>query len=619
MCGIAGIVGPAIPEGSIARMTVAIAHRGPDSDGYFVASDVQLGHRRLSIIDTSERGRQPMEDATGRYVLIHNGEIYNYQQLREEIDYPWRTGTDTEVILAAFAQWGPACLEHFAGMWGFAIWDKVDQRLFIARDRLGIKPVYLYHRDGRLIFASEIRAILASGLVRGKLDRRRLQSYLMYQTVYGHGSIVEDIVMLPPGHYALWEQGKLSVRSWWDIWDNASPAAQDMDAAQVRARIRALLDQSIARRLVSDVPVGAFLSGGIDSSAVVALMAAASTQPVDTFSIVFDEKEYDEREWSDLIARKYNTRHHPILLKPTDFLDALPAALQAMDHPSGDGINSYVVSQVTRAQGVKVALSGLGGDELFAGYPVFTQLPAIRQKALLKLPLPLRKLLARLYGAVQSGRAADKKKAVLTLPSAQLEDIYKVFRTIYDEDDLRRLLGVEGEMVHPLTGLLAHHADVRRALPQLSQIGGLEIMTYTQSVLLRDADQMSMAHALEVRVPFFDHDLVAFVMGVPDTIKRGTYPKQLLVDALGDMLPPALVHRKKMGFVFPWEQWLRGELREFCQTRWTQFAQRSCIADPQAFQQIWTDFQAGKGPWLWTHIWLPVVLEDWLQRNGVDA
>lgn len=339
MCGIAGIVGPAIPEGSIARMTVAIAHRGPDSDGYFVASDVQLGHRRLSIIDTSERGRQPMEDATGRYVLIHNGEIYNYQQLREEIDYPWRTGTDTEVILAAFAQWGPACLEHFAGMWGFAIWDKVDQRLFIARDRLGIKPVYLYHRDGRLIFASEIRAILASGLVRGKLDRRRLQSYLMYQTVYGHGSIVEDIVMLPPGHYALWEQGKLSVRSWWDIWDNASPAAQDMDAAQVRARIRALLDQSIARRLVSDVPVGAFLSGGIDSSAVVALMAAASTQPVDTFSIVFDEKEYDEREWSDLIARKYNTRHHPILLKPTDFLDALPAALQAMDHPSGDGIN----------------------------------------------------------------------------------------------------------------------------------------------------------------------------------------------------------------------------------------------------------------------------------------
>ncbi len=619
MCGIVGIIGAGIPKGVIERMTAAIAHRGPDSDGFFSEGDVHLGHRRLSIIDTSERGRQPMEDVSGRYVLIHNGEIYNYQQLRTELEYPWQTGTDTEVILAAYRQWGPACVERFAGMFAFAIWDKLAQRLFIARDRLGIKPLYMHVQQGRLLFGSELRALLASGLIQGKLDRQGLQSYLMYQTVYGSGSIVRDISMLPPGHYAIWERGELQVTTWWDVWANASQEAQSLDAAAVRRRVRALLDQSIARRLVSDVPVGAFLSGGIDSSAVVALMALASPQPIDTFSIIFDEKEFDEREWSGLIAKKYNTRHHPILLKPSDFLDALPAALRCMDHPSGDGINSYVVSQVTRAQGVKVALSGLGGDELFAGYPIFTSLPAIIQKRIFHLPYTLRRLMASLYGLLQRGREAGKKRSVLALPQVDLESVYQVFRTIYDAADTQTLLRPLSTGQHPLAALLAANAGLRRALPVLSQIGGLEINSYTQSVLLRDADQMSMAHALEVRVPFFDHDLVEFVMGIPDTIKGGTYPKQLLVDSLGDLLPSALVHRKKMGFVFPWEQWLRGELRSFCEERWQQFAARDCVAQPERFHQIWRDFQAGKGPWLWTHIWLPVVLEDWLQRNGVDA
>ncbi len=619
MCGITGILGKGIPDGTIARMTEAMAHRGPDSAGYFEEGDVHLGHRRLSIIDTSERGRQPMEDVTGRYVLIHNGEIYNYQQLRAELDYPWRTGTDTEVILAAYAQWGPQCLQKLVGMFAFAIWDRVAQRLFIARDRLGIKPIYLHVREGLLLFGSEIRTLLASGQLKGKLDPAGLQSYMMYQTVYGSGTMVQDVTMLPPGHYAIWENGQLNVQAWWDIWADASTEAATMDAPAVRKRVRSLLDQSIARRLVSDVPVGAFLSGGIDSSAIVALMAQASTQRVDTFSIVFQEQEYDESQWSSLIARKYNTRHHAILLKPTDFLDALPAALQCMDHPSGDGINSYVVSQVTRAHGVKVALSGLGGDELFAGYPIFTSLPAILQKRLFQLPYPLRRVMAGIYGLLQHSREAEKKRTLLALPAASLEQVYQVFRTIYSRSDAQALLKSSMQSGHPLSALLDRHADLRRALPQLSQISGLEIDSYTQSVLLRDTDQMSMAHALEVRVPFFDHDLVSFAMGIPDHIKRGSYPKQLLVESLGDMLPSDLVHRKKMGFVFPWEQWLRGELRSFCEQRWEQFAQRDCVAQPARFRQIWHDFQAGKGPWLWTHIWLPVVLEDWLQRNGVEA
>lgn len=619
MCGIVGIFGPAVPPDAIGRMTAAIAHRGPDSDGFWEEGEAHFGHRRLSIIDTSERGRQPMGDHTGRYVLIHNGEIYNYQAIRDAMDYPWRTGTDTEVILAQYAKYGPACLRHLVGMFAFAIWDREAERLFIARDRLGIKPIYLHESAGRLLFGSEIRALLASGLVKARLDAAGLQSYFMYQTVYGNGTMVNGITMLPPGHYAIWEKGKLSLHRWWDLVADADDAAAGMSEAAIHAQVKALMAQSIARRLVSDVPVGAFLSGGIDSSAVVALMAQASAQPVDTFSIVFEEPAYDESEWSGLMAQKYNTRHHPILLKPNDFLDALPAALAAMDHPSGDGINSYVVSQVTRAQGVKVALSGLGGDELFAGYPIFGSLPNILQKPMFQWPGGLRRGLAGLYGMVRSGREAEKKAAVLGLPEVNLEAVYGIFRTIYSDRDARQLLRGIAPGRHPLDGIVGDQAALRRRLPLLSQISALEIQSYTQSVLLRDTDQMSMAHALEVRVPFFDHDLVAFVMGIPDAVKRGSYPKQLLVDSLGDLLPPALVHRKKMGFVFPWEQWLRGPLRAFCADRFTQFSQRACVAKPDQLLQVWTDFQAGKGPWLWTHIWLPVVLEDWLQRNGVEA
>lgn len=620
MCGIAGIVGDHVPAGTIQRMTQAIAHRGPDAEGYFEEGPVHLGHRRLSILDTSARGNQPMLDPTGRYVLIHNGEIYNFKQVRSALGFSHGTETDTEVILAAWTRWGPACLERFAGMWAFAIWDKQEQSLFIARDRLGIKPIYVHESGNRLLFGSEVRAILASGILQPKVDRAGLASYFVYQTVYGNDTLVEGVKMIPPGHYGIWKAGKWTVTAWWDIWKNASLEAQDMEAGAIKTRIRALLDQSIGRRLVSDVPVGAFLSGGIDSSAVVALMAQASSQPVDTFSIEFEEKEYDESEWSRLIAQKYATRHHPILLKPSDFLDALPDALAAMDHPSGDGINSYVVSKMTRAQGVKVALSGLGGDELFAGYPIFTQLPAISQKGIFKLPLALRKALAGLYGIANQGREAGKKKAVLSLPDGGLENVYPVFRTIYEWEQACKLfaLPIVGT-AHPLAGILNTHRARRESLPLLSQISGLEIGSYTQSVLLRDADQMSMAHALEVRVPFFDHDLMEFVLGIPDAVKRPGFPKQLLVESLGDLLPHGLVHRKKMGFVFPWEQWLRGPLRSLCAERIAQFSDRGLLADKGALHEIWEAFLAKKGPWLWTHIWLPVVLEDWLQRNGVEA
>jgi asparagine synthase (glutamine-hydrolysing) len=618
MCGISGIIGKEVPPGTIQRMTQRIAHRGPDAEGYFEEGVVHFGHRRLSILDTGGRGNQPMFDRSGRYVLIHNGEIYNFKQIRRELGFSAGTETDTEVILEAFARWGPDCLHRFAGMWAFAIWDRAEQSLFISRDRMGIKPLYYVEDQGRLLFASEIRALLASGGFRPRVDRAGLGCYLTYQTVYGNGTLIEGVKMMPAGHFGIWKAGRWALHPWWDIWKNALPDGAEMDLASTRKRIRSLLEQSIERRLVSDVPLGAFLSGGIDSSAVVALMACASAQAVDTFSVVFEEEEYDESEWSELMARRYGTRHHPLLLKPGDFLEMLPAALGSMDHPSGDGLNSFVVCQLTRAQGVKVALSGLGGDELFAGYPVFTQAPAILRKCILKLPSPLRRGLAAAYGMLNHGREAAKKQSVLSLPEVSLEEVYKVFRTIYDWEEAKRLMSLPPSSAHPLDGILSQMRSTRQAFPHLSQISGLEISSYTQSVLLRDTDQMSMAHALEVRVPFFDHDLVEFAMGIPDAFKLGSYPKQLLVESLGELLPSSLVHRKKVGFMFPWEKWLRGELRGFCEERIRRFAARGLAGKSIDIDRIWRSYQAGEGPWRWSHIWLPVVLEDWLQRNGIE-
>ena len=598
-------------------MGQSLGHRGPDATGYLREHPIWMTHTRLSILDTSAAGNQPMADATDRYVIVFNGEVYNYRELRNELKGPWRTGTDTEVILQAYVEWGAECLHRFNGMFAFAIWDRKTKKLFIARDRMGIKPLYYVSQGGMLAFASELRTLLRLPWVSKKIDRGGLINYLSYQTVYGEGTLVEDIRMLGPGQYIEADTQGHQIGTFWSLFECATDEAQSLDGPAIRKRVRDLLGRAVARRMVSDVPIGAFLSGGIDSSAIVALMSQASEQPIDTFSVNFEEKEYDESPWSDMMAKKYNTRHHPILLRSQDFLTALPEALSAMDHPSGDGLNSYVVSKVTRAQGVKVALSGLGGDELFAGYPVFTRLPAIQQKKLLwMLPFPVRKFIRQLYLLFRKGRKAGKIAEVLRLHHPDMDSIYKVFRTIYEPRIARSM--VNDTWSNAVTQILAREAEHLKNLPSLSKISVAEISTYTQSLLLRDTDQMSMAHALEVRVPFFDHNLVKFVLGIPDTHKQLQYPKQLLVESLGDLLPSELVHRPKMGFVFPWERWLRQDLHTFCEHRIHRLMDRHVI-DADKLNTVWREFQAGKGPWLWTHIWLPVVLDEWMEANGIEG
>ena len=617
MCGIGGIVGNSNPgkrRAALQLISDRMIHRGPDASGFFEDDDVSLCHRRLSVIDLSDAANQPMEDSSGRYVLVFNGEIYNYREVRDSLpDYPFRTNSDTEVILAAYAAWGPGCLAHFNGMYGLAIWDKLEKCLFLTRGRLGVKPLYFCQAEDSFIFASELRAVLAGIKSAPRLHLNGIYNFLLYQSVYGPDTPVEGIEQLMPGEYALYKQGRLDRYTYWRIED-AVPFEKGIDKQTVQKQVRQLLTESVQRRMVSDVPLGAFLSGGIDSSAVVGLMAECSEQPIHTFAITFREPEFDESRYSTLIARRFNTRHTSILLHPQDFLESFPDALQAMDNPSGDGFNTYLVSKVTKQAGITVALSGIGGDELFAGYGSFERWLRLHRQRSWQLPRTLRSLAGRAFLSMRRTIRAERMAHLLSAESGSIEWIYPGLRHVIAPVRARTLLnGVDGcfDRMHLI---LAERKDGFQKLPLLSQYSAAELLGYTLNVLLKDTDQMSMASALEVREPFFDYKLVEYVLGIPDELKYPTYPKSLLVESLKPMLPDEIVHRPKMGFTLPWKNWLHTELRSWCTARLASIADRPEF-DGDAVRKIERAFFRNPESKEWMPVFQLAVLEDWLTKN----
>ena len=626
MCGITGIFNlksAANLSQPIQAMTDAMAHRGPNAEGiYTEGSVVALGHRRLSIIDLSTGANQPFRDDSGRYTLVFNGEIYNYQAIKSLLlDYSFKTTSDTEVILAAYIKWGVSCLKHFNGMFAFAIWDKMGKTLFVARDRLGIKPLYYFMDGDRFLFSSEIRSLLNSGLVPRTLDRNALRDYLAFQSVYTPATIIENVYQLMPGQYAVVTASGLQKTFYWRA-ETASNGVEIPTKKAAEAKVLELLSASIERRMVSDVPLGAFLSGGIDSSAVVALMARASERPIDTFTVSFAEKQYDESRFAALIAQKYNTRHTKIRLTPNDFLKELPAALDAMDAPSGDGLNSYVVSKATKNAGITVALSGLGGDELFAGYSYFRHFQSIAAGYPLywKIPHGLRRSAMALVHKAKPSPKTKRLTDILSAAEPTIDAIYPQMRRINTEGEVNALLGKAQINDLTIQSLLRERQPNIAKLPPLSHFTIGELLGYTLNVLLKDTDQFSMASALEVREPFFDYKLVEYVLKVPDAFKYDSRtPKSLLVGALGDLLPSEIVYRPKMGFVFPWKDWLLNELRGFCSENLEYLTQLDVFTG-QTIQNEWFDFQKSNGTeGSYVKIWQLVVLGYWLKKNKIDA
>ncbi len=620
MCGINGLYSSQSIDFPvrIGQMNNAIAHRGPNSAGDFQHGKVALGHRRLSIIDLSDAGKQPFFSEDGRLAIVFNGEIYNFKELKAEIgEHNYQSGTDTEVLLVAYQKWGKDCLQKLNGMFAFAIYDKETEEIFIARDRIGIKPLYYYKTDSQFLFSSEIRGLLASELVPRKLDKNTLVDYLRYQTVHAPNTILQNVKVLPSGSFMLFKNGELSIHQYWNPQSNYKKDIPESYEA-VKNQVKEEFYKAVERRLVADVPFGAFLSGGIDSSAIVGAMSQISNTQTKTFSVTFDEAEFSEAKYAQIIAKKFNTDHHEIRLTPQDFLEKLPLALNAIDHPSGDGPNSFIVSKVTKEAGVTMALSGLGGDELFAGYDVFKRLPNLANKNwITNFPKPMRQLAGFGLRKMKPSVSSNKISELLESDNFGLSNTYPITRQVLLDDSIRQLL-TNKQLPKNAVQALVEKQNFNGNLPFLSQISILEMQSYMQNVLLRDTDQMSMASALEVRVPFLDHELVELALGISDSHKFPHSPKRLLIESLGDLLPSEVVNRPKMGFVLPWADWLKNEMKSMAETSINNLAKRD-IFEGDELKKLWNEFLTGNPSVTWSRLWPLIVLENWMEKHGIEA
>ena len=621
MCGINGIYNHLILNDSknqVLKMNQSSSHRGPDNQGLYYDNDIILGHVRLSIIDLDSRSHQPFISTNKEIILSFNGEIYNFQELKKELnDYHFITNSDTEVVVAAYLKWGITFLDKLDGMFAFALWDKSHKQLLLARDKMGVKPLYYFEKNNTIVFSSEIRSLLNCDLVDRKLNSSSIQDYLQYSTVHGPNTIVEGIKLLPSGSYLQVNEHDFSINSFWDIRTRYSLKPSSQSFEEIQIEIKDLFNKAVQKRLFSDVSYGAFLSGGIDSSAVVAAAANTSSKQIKTFCVSFEDKQFDESRYAQIVADIYSTDHQVIKLSANDFLDDIPNALSSMDHPSVDGPNSYVVAKAAKAAGVTMALSGLGGDELFAGYDIFHRaFNLLDKKWLFSFPPGIRKFIGLLIRAVKPSISSDKIADIINQKYLELTHYYPIYRNLFTEKDLKNLIGsTKLKKTHPFT--FGNDNLLNSKMPFLSKVSYLEMNTYMQHVLLRDTDQMSMAHSLEVRVPMLDSQLVEYVYGVKDTYKFGKFPKNLLVSSIGNMLPNEVVNRPKMGFVLPWNNWMRNELKDFNISQ-LDYLKKINLLNNKEIDSIYNKFQSNSAKISWSKIWSLVVLSNWLNQNKIE-
>jgi asparagine synthase (glutamine-hydrolysing) len=629
----------------VRAMTAAMRHRGPDEDGFLTgdarAPGLALGMRRLSIIDIAG-GQQPIWNEARDVAVIFNGELYNYRELREQLTlcgHRFATQSDTEILVHAWEEWGEDALNELQGMFAFALLDLRGRYatapiLFLARDPLGIKPLYYTQTPEGFAFASEVRALLASGAVPKQLSQDALTSYLLFGSVSEPVTLLEGVFSLPPGHRMLLHVPERRrtprARPWWDPAE--SPAAKDprkpREFAAAAERLRTLLEDGVRRHLIADVPIGLFLSSGLDSGAIAALAARAKAG-IQSFTLTFPGTSFDEAELARVVAKRCKTRHTEVPLTGEAVLSRVEEALSALDQPTMDGINTYFVSWAAREVGLKVALSGLGGDELFAGYSTFSDTPRFSKLVQLAwfVPGALRRwtaaLAASLIGRHNSPDAARKAAAAWAYPGS-LPHPYFYARALFPPGQLERIIeprfrpstiGADGVTLEPTwLGWLERTADEARKMEPVAGISWLEMRTYMAGTLLRDTDSVSMAQSLEVRVPLLDTPVVEFAGALPDAarVRPGTQ-KALLVQMLGDLLPPEILAQRKRTFTLPWEEWLRGPLRARLETSFADPAPPLVrYLRPGGMRFVWDEFLAGKTSW--SRPWSLYVLNEWCRR-----
>lgn len=628
MCGIAGLIAPTLNpeqrEAAISRMIDRQSHRGPDDRGIFSHDSATLGMCRLAIIDPGH-GHQPMQSADGRFTLVFNGAIYNYRELQAELrgeGCAFRTDCDTEVLLAAYARHGAACLKRLRGMFAFAVWDAQERTLFAARDPLGIKPFYYARVPGTgLVFASELNALLASRLVEREIDPVSVGEYLAWFSVPAPRTIYRGIVNLPPGHCLTAEaDGRARTESWWRLPAPAPTEATACNYTDFVRGLRAQLENTIRAHQVADVPVGAFLSGGMDSTAVVGLMTKTGAGRLKTFSLIFDETDFSEQQSARLAADAFGTDHHEDVLTGERVVRDLPRILNSYDQPTGDGINTFYVSQAAKAGGVKVALSGLGGDELFGSYPSFRDLP--RLAGILpwwrQLPAGPRRFLVERLQTLNSSRA--RKLADFLSHARDLHELASLQRRVLPEAVRLSLLAPEARRLttrlgpnHPMLDDFVH--DLIGA-DDFQIISAWEMRTYMADVLLRDSDVFSMANSLELRVPFVDTRLLEWLWPQRAGFKHDPRrPKRALADAVADLVPAAIRQQPKRGFTLPFARWMKRELRSFLDETFSAASLDRCPwLDAAAVQSLWREYLAGHDPRAWSRVWTLAILIAFANR-----
>jgi asparagine synthase (glutamine-hydrolysing) len=650
MCGIAGFIGGRFDQGGqgaravLARMTGAIAYRGPDSAGAWLEAEhkVALGHRRLAILDLSPAGEQPMASRSGRFVTVYNGEIYNHLELRERLSGPWRGHSDTETLLAAIEAWGvEEALKQCAGMFALALWDREERKLILARDRLGEKPLY-YGWQGQgaesaFLFGSELKALARHPAFRREIDRRALSLFTRFNYVPAPHSIYAGIAKLPPGSFLTLRAGEKApvVTPYWSAAEVAAAgAAEPLDIGPEEATdaLERVLSKAVSQQMISDVPLGAFLSGGVDSSTVVALMQAQSSRPVKSFSIGFEDRAYNEAEHAGAVARHLGTDHTELYVRPEDALAVIPSLPSIYDEPFADAsqVPTLLVSRLARRQ-VTVALSGDGGDELFAGYNRY-RLAAQNWRRISKVPRPLR--LAAAKGLVALSPEQWNKVAGVLAPvlpaSLRLalpgEKVHKAARGLASGSADELYQGLVSSWRDPAAIVIGGSEPATLEPDVLARLGGLgtcermmalDMLTYLPDDILAKVDRAAMSVSLETRVPLLDHRVVELAWRLPLDVKlRGGESKWVLRQLLYRHVPRALIERPKMGFGIPIDGWLRGPLRGWAEEL---ISERRLAGEgyfrPEPIRAAWDSHQSGRAN-LQYPLWAILMFQSWLEGQA---
>lgn len=615
MCGIAGKIyfnkDRKVSLNELKKMSDVIVHRGPDDEGHYLNENVGLGFRRLSIIDL-KTGHQPLSNADNSLWITFNGEVYNFKEQRTALEkkgYRFRTNTDTEVIVNLYQEYGENCVDYLRGMFAFVIWDDKKKQLFGARDRFGIKPFTYYIDDEKFVWGSEMKSITASEGIKKDISLESLDYYFAYGYTPRSQSIYNQIKKLKPGHSFVlkpFEKEKLIIKKYWNV--SYTPDYSKSEEYWKEA-IYETLNEAVKMRMISDVPLGAFLSGGVDSSSVVSLMALNSKQPIKTFSIGFKEAEFNELQYAKMVADKYNTEHHEFIVEP-ESIDLLPNLVKAYDEPFGDSsaIPTYYVSKYTREH-VTVALSGDGGDELFAGYDEYDKMMMLHGKK--HYPKQFFSSVNRMLPDHMPG------KGMSYYLSKDKNDIAAYFCWWKDYErrkvflpEINNQIGDNYSEKIKINMLKAMDGDF------LSKVQRLDMQTYMVDDILTKVDRASMMNSLEARVPILDHKLAELSFKIPSELKRkGDVKKYILKEAVSKILPPEIISHKKQGFVVPLELWFKGDLKDYAYDSLLGSSKLYNFLDKKEVKNILDDHQKGRRDFS-IRIWTLLFLNEWLTQNN---